>query len=165
MRLGAVPQKAELVVLDAYHGHGTIWKNVQKRYAGRIRTLKIDKLQKDPTFVCIGENQKFIESLDLKKFDVIDLDAYGVPYEQLDLLFRKKYCGVVFVTFIQSMLGGMPTGILECAGYTKAMIEKCPTLFAKNGIEVMRRFLYKNGVRKIRIRSNGKKHYMCFAIG
>ena len=163
LRLNSIPQKDCLNVLDAYHGSGSIWKNIQKRYSGKIKILKLDKEQKDNCFVLLGDNLKYMESFDLNKFDVIDLDAYGIPYEQLKILFSKKYKGIVFVTFIQTVMGALPFDFLESLGYTKQMIEKCPTLFYANGFKKMCAFLKINGINNIRHRSNGRKHYICFS--
>lgn len=164
LRLNNIPVKEKLFVLDCYYGKGTIWKNVQEKYSGKISIVKIDKMQKCDDFVLLGNNIKYLREMDLNGFDVIDLDAYGVPYEQLKILFEKKYRGLVFVTFIQTMFGCLPFSFLEELGYTKKMIEKCPTIFNKNGFEKMCCFLKLNGVKKITYRSFQKKNYFCFAI-
>jgi len=144
-------------------GGGSIWKNIQKKYSGKITILKIDKEQKDDCFVLIGENQKYFDSIDLNQFDVIDLDAYGVPYEQLKSIFDRKYKGIVFVTFIQTMTGMLPYGFLEELGYTKQMVEKVPTLFCKDGFKKMCAYLKKNGIERIRYRQKERKNYLCFS--
>jgi len=149
-------------VLDAYHGTGTIWQNVQKQYAGKIKTLKIDKLQKDPCFVMIGDNEKFMESIDLTRFDVIDLDAYGVPFEQLEIMFRKGWKGLCFVTFIQSVMGILPHEMLKLLNYPEAAIKDCPTLLGKNGFKKFCNYLFLRGVKKVTVRQNQRKAYLAF---
>ena len=162
LRLNAIPKKTILRVIDAYHGRGSIWKNVQKEYSGIINILKIDKEQKDDVFVFIGENSKYLESLNLDGYDVIDLDAYGVPYDQLKIIFKKQYHGIVFVTFIQTVMGCLPFEFLNDLGYTDAMIKKCPTLFYKNGFQKLCSFLKINGVKKIMYRFKDRKYYLSF---
>ena len=150
-------------VLDGYHAQGSIWKNIEKITGKKIKVTKIDIEDKDDeNFVIIGDNRKVIKSLNLKKYDILDLDAFGFPYENLIECFNQKYKGVVFVTFIQSMAGALNHKMLLELGYTKKMINKCPTLFYKNGIEKVKKWLSLHGVEKITIRSKGKKHY--FAV-
>jgi hypothetical protein len=165
LRLNCIPKLKTLRVLDCYHGSGSIWKNIQKKYGGNIKILKIDKEQKDDGFVLIGENEKYIKSLNLNNFDVVDLDAYGVPYEQLKEVFKQGFKGWVFVTFIQTVMGCLPHEFLIDIGYTKEMIEKCPTLFYGNGFKKMCNFLEKNGVTKIKYRSHQRKNYIAFTLG
>lgn len=163
LRLKNIPEKSILRVLDAFSGFGTIWKNVQKRYPGKIIITSIDKQQKNDSFVLLGDNIKYLESLNLSCFDVIDLDAYSVPCEQLKILFRKKYHGVVFITFIQVVMGALPHEFLFDLGYSKKMIEKCPTLFFNNGLQKIMDFLSINGVTKIKYRFVDRKNYICFS--
>lgn len=162
LRLNNIPKKEILNVCDAYSGSGTIWSNIRKKYSGKINLIKLDKEEKSDDFVFIGDNEKFLSAMDLSKFDVIDLDAYGIPYEQLKIIFDKKFKGMVFVTFIQTMQGGLPHGFLIDLGYTKKMIIKCPTLFAKNGFEKLLNWLVINGIKKIKFRKHARKNYIAF---
>lgn len=164
LRFSMIPKKKTLKVIDAYAGRGTIWKNIQKKYAGKIEIVKIDKEQKDEGFMFIGDNVKFLSSLPLHKYDVIDLDAYGVPYRQLKTVFESKFKGMVFVTFIQSYQGRLPNEFLEDIGYTKKMIDKCPSLFSKKGQMKLEQWLAIHGIRKIIIRKASRKSYLGFQI-
>jgi len=164
LRLSMLPQKKALRVIDAYAGHGLIWKNIQKKYKGKINITKIDKEQKGARFVLIGDNTKFLMSLPLNKYDVIDLDAYGVPYEQLKIIFNRGFKGIVFATFIQSALGRLNDGFLKDLGYTKPMIDKCPSLFSKHGLQKLERWLLLQGINKIIIRSHSRKSYLGFEV-
>ena len=164
LRLSMIPVKNTLRVIDAYSGAGTIWKNIQKKYSGKILITKIDQEQKDDSFVFIGDNVKYLTSLNLDKYDVIDLDAYGVPYEQLKIIFERSFRGTVFVTYIQSFAGRLNDGLLEDLGYTKKMIDKCPTLFGKNGLVKLTHWLSLHGINHITIRSHERKSYLGFVI-
>lgn len=164
MRLANIPVRPELRVIDAFCGAGTIWKNVQKKYPGSIKLLKIDKEQKEDSFIFPGDNKKYLSSLNLNNYDVVDLDAYGVPYDQLEIIFRKKFNGLVFITFVQNMSGVLPYNFLEDLGYTKQMVKKCPTLFFKDGFKKMCAYLKIKGVEKIRHRSKNRKNYICFSM-
>lgn len=113
-----------------------------------------------------GDNLKFLASMDISKFNVVDLDAYGVPYEQLKILFSRKPQAetIIFVTFIQSLYGSLPRGMLEDLGYSPLMIKKCPTIFYRNGFEKFKQYLAISGIGQIKHYSHEKKHYLCFTI-
>jgi len=112
---------------------------------------------------------KYLPGLDLNRFDVVDLDAYGIPYPQLRQLFRTKlkHRMVIFVTFIQSLYGQMPAGLLSDLGFTRTMIQKCPSLFNRRGFDKIKGWLANRGVRELRHYedSSGRKHYFCFTLG
>lgn len=150
-------------VLDCFAGEGKIWDQVNAETNLAVKVLPID--EKDYGRVGLkGNNIKFLKSLDLTKFDVIDLDAYGIPFDQLEILFDRKYKGHVFVTAIQSMLGQLPIGMLEKLGYSKLMVKKIPTLFAKNGLEKLKQYLAIQGVKKINYYEYNRKTYLYFQI-
>jgi len=159
-----LPNKKELRVIDAFHGYGTIWKNIEKKYHGKIHITRIDIEQKDDVFMLIGDNTKFLATLPLSKYDVIDFDVYGVPYDQLKMIFERGYKGLVFVTFIQWKLGAIPYGMLEDIGYTSKMVRKCPTLFFKHGLDKFLAWLLKNGVNKVQLRKSVRRFYIGFEI-
>src|SRR6516164_5028271 len=70
-------------VLDCYSGKGLIWAAV-KRISGRsITVLPIDKRAEKLDFHLHGDNIHYLSTLNLSRFNVIDLDAYGVPFEQI----------------------------------------------------------------------------------
>jgi len=164
LRISMLPKKKELRVIDAFHGAGTIWKNIQKKYDGKIKITRIDIEQKDDVFTLIGKNEKFLPSLPLEKYDVIDLDAYGVPYEQLKIIFDRGFKGLVFVTFIQTVIGILQTDFLVDLGYTESMVKKCPSLFCKNGQEKFLRWLKIKGVDRVTMRRHARKCYLGFQI-
>ena len=163
LRAGMLPNKKQVKVLDCYAGTGRIWEQVVKKTGKNINVVSIDIDQKQD-FVLLGDNEKWLAMMDLTGFDVIDLDAYGVPFKQLEILFDKKYKGLVFVTFIQSLYGGLPYDMLECLGYTKAMIEKCPSLFFKKGRDKFLGYLKTKGIELVQVREDGRKHYLAFSM-
>lgn len=159
-------------VLDCYGGTGRLWAEVQRRLPDRdITTLRIDQKPMRGGVYLQGDNRKFLASLDLGKFNVIDLDAYGVPFDQLDTVFTRIGSGppagrkwAVFVTYIQSGVGVLPMGMLARLGYPSEMVAKCPTIFYRHGLEKFRAYLSSYGVRQI-VRysdSPGRKHYVYF---
>lgn len=161
LRANHLPDGDVITVLDCFAGKGHIWKNVVHLTGRKIRRLAMD--YKDGLgFHLPGNNLAWMPSLDLNYFDVIDLDAYGVPYQQLKLIFDADYRGVVFVTFIQSVFGGIPHDLLVDVGVSEDMIKKCPTLFYKSGWSYFLDWLAMRGVSKIWRRSFHKKYYVCF---
>ena len=105
--------------------------------------------------------------VDCNRFDLIDLDAYGVPFEQLERIFREARGEIgVHVTFIQSVFGMLPAGFLARLGYPPPMVRKCPALFTRNGQRKMLNYLALNGVREAKIYAteNQRKNYIFFRI-
>lgn len=157
-------KKDKITVLEAYAGDGKIWEEVQKRTDKKIQILKIEKKNDKKGVYLKGDNLKFIPLFDYSIYDIIDFDAYGVPYHQLETIFKNKYKGYVHVTFIQSGMGNLPNDMLVDLGYTKGMIKKCRTLFSKNGLEKMKRYLAINGVNKIDGYFFDRKSYFYFKV-
>lgn len=86
LRVGHLPTNEPLRVLDCYGGKGLVWAGVKQVTKRKIMRLPID-IKKDMGFALPGHNQIYLESLDLTRFDAIDLDAYGIPYDQLKQVF------------------------------------------------------------------------------
>lgn len=160
LRIDHLPACDPLRVLDCFAGKGVVWAAVQKLTGRNILRLPIDTRNDDIGFHLPGDNKVYLSSLDLTRFDVIDLDAYGVPAEQIDIVMRSGFRGVLFVTFIQSVMGMMPITVLEQIGFTHEMVGAAPTLFSKNGWNYFLEYLAKKGVRTIYHRSHARKHYM-----
>lgn len=154
----------DIRVLDCFSGKGIVWRAVQKLSGREIQTLPIDIRDDLTAFHLDGRNQEFLNTLNLDKFNVIDLDAYGVPHEQLRILFDRGYVGTVFVTFIQTLFGMIPKSVLQDVGFSDAMIAKCPTICCKRGWDYFKQWLALNGVTSIVHRSHSRKHYLCFVL-
>jgi hypothetical protein len=158
LRIRYLPKKDKIKVLDCFAGKGVIWSIIKSKVKDvDIQVVGIDLKEYGTNLK--GNNVKYLLGMDLSKFDVIDLDAYGIPYEQLEVLFKKDYHGTIFITFIQTLYGGLPYGMLEQIGFTRSMIEKCPTLFFKNGFEKFLEYLAKNGISDIIYIDKGNKKY------
>lgn len=151
--------------LECFSGDGIMWNELKKNNPDKnILILRIDQKEDKKGIYLKGDNMKFIQRLDLTQFNVIDLDAYGVPSKQLEVLFTRKYKGWVVVTFIQSMTGQLSKKFLLDLGYTEAMIKKCPSLFNKDGFGKMKRWLAKKGVKKITYFNENRKNYFSFYL-
>lgn len=151
-------------MLDCYSGKGLIWAAVKKLAGRDVKTLPIDQRADKFDFHLHGNNLEYLQTIDLSRFNVIDLDAYGVPFDQIECLVRRKYRGLVFVTMIQSVMGQLPHGMLQKIGFTKAQLEKAPTLFGKRGWQYFLEYLAAVGVNKIAHRSHSRKHYLAMVL-
>lgn len=157
-------QKKEINILELYSGDGVIWNKVQLLTDKKINVLKIEKKADKKGIYLKGKNEKFIPSFNFQKYDIVDLDAYGVPFQQLKVLFLKKFKGYVHVTFIQSGMGNLPSALLKENGYTDSMIAKCRTLFTKDGLSKLLYFLAKNKVENITGYFIERKNYFYFTV-
>jgi hypothetical protein len=137
-------------ILDCYHGSGVIWKRIKAKK--RIEVIGIEKEKGKGSIALYGEYEKVIPRLDLSIFDIIDCDAWGIPHKALETLFHNptlKEGTIIFYTFIQAGRGRCPDSILACAGISREMIKKCPTLFSGIAFDGFKEFLRRNGVGSI----------------
>ena len=162
LRIDHMP-KGAFIVLDAFAGFGKTWEEVATRTGRKdIYRMGIDAEQRPG---CVrGDNRKWLKGIDLARFNVIDLDAYGIPFDQMEILFRRKYSGVVFFTFILSVMGMCPERLLKTAGVTKEIRRKCPTIWGHVGWIIWLDWLAANGVKQVFHRSKYRKHYGCFVL-
>jgi len=164
LRINHLPEKKEINVLDLFAGSSKIWNTIKIQTNKKINVLSVDKKNIQNKVYLKGNNIKFLKNLDLTKFDVIDIDSYGVPYPQLKLIFAKskiqKINAIIFITFIQSVYGKINKGLLKELCYTEKMINKIPTLFSKNGFEKFKLYLALNGIKKINYIQRDKKYYI-----
>lgn len=155
--------KNEINILDAFTGDQLLWsKVIDKNPNKKLSFLRIDKKTDKPGSYLQGDNVRFMKSIDLNKFDIIDLDAYGSPFNQLEVCFSKKYKGIIHCTFIQVGFGNLNKNMLINIGFNSLMIGKCQTLFAKKGIDLFLQYLYENGVKEVTGYFFGRKNYLWF---
>lgn len=155
--------KGQIKVLELFGGEGVLWNEVKKLTGKDILILGIDK-NKYKRVQLQGDNLKFIDSLNLQEFDVIDADAWGSPFYQVEKIFSKNYKGIVHCTFIQTMMGGLSKEMLLRLGYTETMLSKIKSVFNKNGVEKFKNYLAQNGVKQINIVTENKKNYLYFYL-
>lgn len=164
LRLENLPDKKIINVLEMYGGRKRLWRSVKKETEKNIKVLSIEKKQY-PGVYLRGDNRKF--NIDFSIFDIIDIDAYGAPWGNLlRVLSEGKSGTMVFLTWIQSVLGMLPHDFLIEYGFSRQMITKCPTLFCKNGKEKLHAVLARHGVEMIKSYStkDGRKNYLSFIL-
>ena len=169
LRLDNLPERSDLDVLDCFSGDGLIWRRIQQQKADRkIRILSMDRKSSSAGLHLVGDNLKFLATMDLRRFDVIDLDAYGSPFAQLKMILSKplKPGVIVFATFIQTMMGMLPHHLLADLGYTASMVHKMPTLFCRHGQAKLMAWLGNQGIKQVKIYStaDGRKNYFTFFL-
>lgn len=79
----------DAAVLDLYCGRGAMYRSVWKdaaTYAGC--DLRPWEPTDPPRFV--ADNQRLLRSLDLSRYNVFDLDAYGSPWPQMEVLLHRR---------------------------------------------------------------------------
>jgi hypothetical protein len=109
--------KKSISVLDAYAGEGVVWNRMRKEMPDiNFTTLGIEKRKYLNPAVIMGDNRKVMKGLDLTQFDLIDLDAFGCPWEQLALCAKTAIKVPVVATHIIVTLGPVPKQLLQTAG-------------------------------------------------
>jgi hypothetical protein len=164
LRVAHLPDREVLRVMDCYAGSGVVWSAVKKLTGRRIAVLPIDISADVDGFHLAGDNKQYLETMDLSRFDVIDLDAYGVPYDQLKIVLDRGFHGTVFVTFIQSVFGTLPNTLLVDLGFSLPMIEKSPALFGARGWQYFCEWMALRGVTSFWHRHHARKHYIGFVV-
>lgn len=150
LRLDNLPPGDPLKVLDLFSGNGLLWEEIQKRTGRNILVLRTEKKPGKTGIYLIGDNRKF--EFYFSTFDVVDVDAYGIPFDQMEKIFRwPTRPRAFFVTWIQSGMGQLPHKLLEALGYSREMVKKIPSLFNRNGQEKLFQYLALRGVKKVKI--------------
>ena len=153
------------VILECFAGRGILYKNIRKQINKNIKLTSIElEKNKYPKAHLTGDSFKYLKSIDLSNYNIIDLDAYGIPIKYIDYLVDKKYKGYVIVTAIQSGMGKLPNLLLNKLGYSQNMIKKIPTLFNSNGLGKLRNYLYLVGVKQITGYFINQKNYFYFKL-
>jgi hypothetical protein len=101
LRLNSLPKKDTVKVLECYAGEGKLWKSVKSKSDKNISITPIDIKSYEGKLNLKGDNIKYLKTIDLSKYDIVDLDAYGFPFAQIKTLFDREYKGIVHVTAIQ----------------------------------------------------------------
>ncbi len=156
----AINPSRPVKILDCFAGDGVLWHHIQKESTQAIEHIGIDSLSKLGSRY-LGDNRRYLRQLPLDEYDLIDLDAYGVPYEQFRILADRQYRGIVVGTFIQCVYGGLPYAMLEEIGYSKRMVKKITKLFFRDGWKKWVTFLGVLGYERVFVFHCANKHYFC----
>ena len=164
LRITHLPDQEIINVLDAFSGDGLIWNTIINQTQKNIKVTRIDKDRNRKGIYLQGDNKKWLHALDLLKYDIIDLDAYGIPFEQLEIIFSSHYQGSIFITFIQSIFGQLNRRMLYAIGYNKKMLDKCQSIFNRHGFEKFKLYLALRGIEEICYIHSNNKYYIYLSI-
>lgn len=78
----------EAVVFDAFAGTGKMFESVWHAAAGYVGCDETWHRDDRRCFVC--DNRRVLRCIDLKPFNVFDLDAYGSPWEQAIIIATRR---------------------------------------------------------------------------
>jgi hypothetical protein len=88
----------ELHVLDLFAGAGHVWREMQKRH--NVATyLPVDSKPRMPGTLKLEVNARTVQAFTPDNFNVIDIDAYGSPWELLPHLMSGTKALAIFLTF------------------------------------------------------------------
>ncbi len=156
-----------ICVLDAFAGEGTIWDELKNKISVK-ELVSLEKKKGLNTKNIVTDNVKWMQRNCLEKFNVIDLDSYSSPTEQIRVLIDKKYKGTVFFTFIQMGFATLPFAMLIDLYKSVSMVRKMRTMFIKDGFAEFQKWLKMNGVSEISFfyhkSQGGKKYYGFFDL-
>jgi len=163
LRLRALPPgKKTVTVLDAFSADGRLWHEVQRRTKARLSVTRIERKGDKAGVYMKGDNRAYLKGMNTRQYDIIDLDAFGIPYDQLEILWPKLTANQTIVfTYIQGF-GQLPKGMLMQLGITPAMYKKVPILFCKNGFEKLKAYLSLHRVREVHYLQFSRKVYGYF---
>jgi hypothetical protein len=161
LRLNHLPTKKSIKVLDIFGGDANIWDKIKKVSDKKIEHIRIDMKSDKSGAYLLGDNTKFLKAMDLSSFDIIDVDAYGIPFTQLEIIFNSNINPVIFITYVQTVYGILPLKMLYKIGYSKTMVKKCPSLFSRNGYKKLLAYLSLYGYKKTYVRKHKRKVYCC----
>lgn len=163
LRLQAVNEfdQEKYNVLDCFHGNGEIWTNI-KKYIKYVKIKGLDIKEYD-NISLLGDNLKSLPKINIDKYNIIDVDAYGSPCKQLkEILPRINKRTLIFYTFIQSGMGCLDNIMMYDLGYTKEMLNKVHSIFFKNGHEKFLHWLSVFGITSVKYICHNRKYYGFF---
>ena len=165
LRLDALQQidKDEINVLDCFAGYGLLWQEVKRRSDKTIKIVSIEKEKgKNPTALQ-GDNLKYLPTLDLSKFDIIDIDAYGVPTKQIEIITLRQWHGILIITEIESMMGNMPKELLFSVGI-EDLYKENKAVFCSYFPQFLDNYLFQKGIKEKYGYFLGRKLYFYVSI-
>lgn len=135
----------EVKVLDLFAGENKIWSQIKTdRYYG------VEE-QKGKGINLFANNLKVIPPLDLSEFNVIDCDSYGIPFEQVEALYRNKTLQkgtVIIYTCISNAISTMNGRCLR-KFHLEKMYKKSKILINKLSINYFFEMLRQKGITHV----------------
>lgn len=151
-------------VLDVFAGENHIWKKLgYDTYQG----IEIEVGKGDNNIY--GDNLKIIPNLNLSKYNIIDLDSYGIPFPQMELVLNSNQLQkgtLIIYTATNNSISNLNKSCIEYFGVEEIYKEN-KSMLNGYGLNMFYGMLYDKGVKKIKeynIDKNYKKRYGYFII-
>lgn len=163
LRKNGTKDLIELNVLDLFAGENKLWGgfDCKKYYGIEIEKNKGKNLNAD--------NTRVIPSLDLSRFNVIDCDSYGIPFNQINAIYNNatlKPGTVIFYTAITNKMSGLNKDAINMFNLSK-IYKKCKTLLNGRSLDMFYGMLYEYGVKEVteyKIKTSFDKRYGYFIV-
>lgn len=166
VRREAIAALTDVRVLDCFAGNNVLWKEIKPDYY-----LGIEKVKGKGSQNIYGDNVRLIPSLDLSRYNVIDLDSYGIPASQLLAVVQNETLPDSVVIVYTAIGGAIARGskkLMSATGIRSEAYEKCPMLWNKKMLDLWYALLAKIGVEKINLvvlkENTYEKHYGYFVL-
>lgn len=163
LRQLATKDLTELKILDLFAGKNMIWSSFKmKKYYG------VEK-EKNKGKNLNADNIRIIPILDLSEFNVIDVDSYGIPVNQIAEIYKNKTLQkgtIIIYTCITNKMSSLNKVIIENFGLSK-IYKKAQTLINGFAKEFFYAYLYSKGVKKVyeyQVKSSFDKSYGYFIV-
>ena len=163
LRIEATSHLESIKVLDLFAGENKLWEKIKTdRYYG------VEK-EKNKGKNLNADNMRVIGSLDLRNFNVIDCDSYGVPTNQIASIFKNETLQegtVIIYTAITNSMSRLNKEIIKHYNLTK-IYKKAQTLMNKKSHELFYGYLNYKGIKKVYMyekKANFIKHYGYFFV-
>lgn len=166
--------KKHVNVLDCFHAEGRIWETIKRRNPKidiSIIGIEKERSKKSQSFVFYGDNIKVIKSIDLSTYDLIDLDAYGCCWKQMDAIYANGTVNPgtsIVYTHIGIQQAGASRGVYKLLGL-ESISKKCPSIL--HPVAKLREYLHgalsAKGIESTKeyvFRDNGTKIYGYFVL-
>lgn len=157
-------------VFDAFAGTGEMFKGIWHEAAGYVGCDQ--DWVRDTRLAYVCDNRRVLRAIDLHRFSIFDLDAFGSPYEQAIIIAARRHVafgGVIGIVLtdgsgLKVKQGGLPNAMAELADLTGKvsglarwqddLIDRCLAgLCRRMNVEIQRRWQAKGssgaGVRYI----------------
>lgn len=144
IRLQATERINDIRVLDCFHAKGELWNKIREyRNVNDFLGIEKNKKLKSTDRVIYDNNIKVLREINIDNYNIIDLDAYGNPFEQMNIVFERcKKPKIIIYTFISFGISGIPKEI----NVFKECSLKCKTILNSYLEDMFENYLYKNGV-------------------
>lgn len=164
LRIKSLPARENIEVLECFAGDGVLWDLVKSTSKINIKRTRVDINQYAGNDFTI-DSLIFLQNNDVSKYDVIDLDSWGSCVKHLEILFQKKYKGIVHCTYC-TPIPLNPDKILAVSffRFDHEIIMKAQSLFAKDTGSMLMNYLSGKGIKKVFGHVSKQKNYFYFEM-